>query len=107
MQAVKRRTMTIEHAVRGRLKGSGRQVIDLARVLLDWHVLLIGGCLLVILPVVFFVSSLDKSAVKIKRVKIKRAKPAAVKKPVGAPAEPRDHDDDVVPAPRAERRRQP
>jgi hypothetical protein len=54
-------------------------VEDIARVFLDWHVLLIAGCLLFIIPLVFFISSLDKTPVKVKRVRVPEKKQAARK----------------------------
>ncbi|HEQ71232.1 MAG TPA: hypothetical protein ENN69_01985 [Spirochaetia bacterium] len=46
-------------------------------VLLDWRVLLISVVLLFTFPLVFFLSSLDKRPVKIKRIKLKSKKNAA------------------------------
>lgn len=64
-------------------KGENETVIDLTRIFLNWQMLLVAGCLLVIFPVIFIVSSLDKTPVKIKRVKLRRraASPAVKTQP--------------------------
>jgi hypothetical protein len=53
------------------------RVEDIARILIDWRVLLIAGCLLLMLPLIFYFSSLDKTPVKVKKIRMgmTRAKP--------------------------------
>jgi len=70
--------------------------------LFTWQIFLVAGCLLVIFPLIFIVSSLDKSPVKIKRVKMRRRAPPAAKK---TPERPSPADDDVTESRRSGRRR--
>ena len=67
-------------------------LVDLTKVLFNWQILLVAGCLLVIFPLIFLVSSLDKSPVRIKRVKVHRRPAPVVKK---APERPPPEDDDL------------
>lgn len=44
---------------------------DILSALLDWRIILISIILLIAFPVIFYLSSLDKTPVKIKRIKMK------------------------------------
>lgn len=44
---------------------------DIIQALLDWRIILIALVLLIAFPVIFYLSSLDKTPVKVKRVKMK------------------------------------
>jgi hypothetical protein len=76
-------------------------VIDLTRIFFSWQILLVAGCLLIIFPVIFLVSSLDKTPVKIKRVKLARRVKPAVKKDA---ARGRAADEDIHEPRRDDRR---
>ena len=74
------------------------KVLDLTRIFFDWHILLVAGCLLVILPVIFIVSSLDKRPVKIKRIHLNKQKTTPGDKSVKTDS--RERGRDVPSAPR-------
>jgi hypothetical protein len=63
------------------------RVEDIARILLDWHVILIAGSLLLVFPLVFYLSSLDKTPVRVKKVELPEKRTIAKpKKRRAAPA---------------------
>ena len=43
---------------------------DLLRIILDWKIILILVVVIIVLPTIFYFASLDKSAVKLKKVKV-------------------------------------
>ena len=48
--------------------------MDILQILLDWNVIIIIVILLIVLPIVFYMASLNKSPITIKKIKIKNAK---------------------------------
>jgi hypothetical protein len=68
-------------------------VQDLVAVLLDWRIILIAVIMIFILPLIFYLSSLDKKPVKVKKVKmkIKKVKKIATEK---VPDDQDEEDDD-------------
>ncbi|RPJ06917.1 MAG: hypothetical protein EHM28_09005 [Spirochaetaceae bacterium] len=53
-------------------------------ILMDWHVAIVLLVLLFLFPLIFYLSSMDRSPVRIKRVHVQKKKPAKKsQKPVG------------------------
>jgi Na+-transporting methylmalonyl-CoA/oxaloacetate decarboxylase gamma subunit len=45
-------------------------------ILMDWHVAIVLLVLLFLFPLIFFLSSMDRSPVRVRRVQVKKMKPA-------------------------------
>ncbi|MBN1523497.1 MAG: hypothetical protein JW904_03335 [Spirochaetales bacterium] len=64
------------------------------RLLSDWHLALVFLVLIILFPVIFYLSSLDKSAVKVKKVPlVKKSKKKSARMPQRPVTRSEDHEE--------------